>query len=93
MKFFRGKFNETTRKHEIGASLQVVSYQLKSIVQQNKQGAAVAYNGRITTSEAISRGSVIIAEDRGVWTPYQIGPMAKGMSGMCVYLLTEDGMI
>lgn len=93
MKFYRGRFDETTRKHDIGASIKVVSYQLKSIVQTNKQGAAVAYNGRITTPEAITRGSVIIAEDRGVWAPYQIGPMTKGMSGMCVYLLTEDGMI
>lgn len=93
MKFFRGRFDEISRKHEIGAPVKVVSYQIKSIVQQNKQGAAVAYNGRITTSEAIARGSVIIAESMGVWTPYQIGPMTKGMGGMCVYLLTEDGMI
>lgn len=93
MRFYRGRFDEISRKHDIGAPVKVVSYQIKSIVQQDKQGAAVAYNGRITTSEAIARGSVIIAESMGVWTPYQIGPMTKGMGGMCVYLLTEDGMI
>jgi hypothetical protein len=93
MTFYRGKYDSTDQTHKIGPKLKVISHQIKSIIQRNKQGAAVAFSGKISSTEAITKGSVVIAEENGIRTPYTVGPISVGMGGIYIYLLEEDGMI
>lgn len=91
MKFYRA--NLLNKQYVKAAPLKVITWSLSSIITKNKQGDAVAYQGKFTSSEAIRSGSFVISEDReGVMKPYRV-EARPGMSGLFIYMIKEEGII
>lgn len=91
MRFYRA--NLVNKQYVKAAPVKAITWSMKSIVLQNKQGDAVAYQGKFTSTEAIRSGAFVISDDgNGVMKPYRV-EQRGGMAGINVYLLREEGMI
>lgn len=92
MRFFRATYNPTTTRYTKAAPIKVITQRLGSSVSMNKQGNAVAYQGKFTSTEAIRKGSFVIAEDGQVQSVFMVEPKG-GMTGIYTYMLTENGFL
>jgi len=91
VKFYRA--NLVNKQYVKAAPVKVITWSLSSIITKNKQGDAVAYQGKFTSSEAIRSGAFVIGDDgNGVMKPYRV-EARPGMAGIFIYLLKEEGMI
>jgi hypothetical protein len=92
MRWYRATYNATSGKYTKAAPIKVITERLGAIVSTNKQGAAIAFQGKFTSTEAIRPGAYVIGEDGQVMQGYKVDRRG-GMTGIYTYLLTEQGLI
>lgn len=94
MTWYRAKYDTSDQKYKIGARLKVIGESMGATVQRNRQGDSVQYAGRFSSTESITRGSVVVMKDNtGRMYSFKIGPISYGMGNIRVYWLEEDGSI
>lgn len=91
MKFFRCTYDATAGRHIIGAQIKAIAWSMSQGVTQNRQGNAVAYDGKFSSTEDLRRGALVACHDNGVFRYFVVDAPAMGMSAIKTYRLTEDG--
>lgn len=91
MRFYRAKYLED--KYHKAAPLKTITWHIKSMITRNKQGDAVAYDGKFTSTESVKAGSIVIADDGQHMTAYKVSAPSFGMAGIYSYYLREEAQI
>ena len=92
MRWYRATYNPITTRYTKAAPIKVITERMGTSVSANKQGAAVAFQGKFTSTEAIRKGSFVIGEEGQVQSVFMVEPKG-GMTGIYTYMLTENGFI
>lgn len=91
MKFYRAKYIDD--QYQVGAPVKAITWHIKPIVTKNAQGDSVAFHGKLTTTEVLKAGSIVVGDFNDSRTVYKVSAPSVGMAGIYNHYLAEEAQL